>query len=359
MGHPWSSNATGRHSTLTRWHLSHRLWIEGPEWVARLPWAARMMTLALAIYLMGFALAAAGGVLGAYLQSPAFALGAAGCGFVVASITQRARRIDRLYYELVDTFMVPRDMFLVDIGRRIRRACDPRRHAIASSAVLLAFLPASIFATYLDDFPAMQPFKGSLRPLGFAPELYVDDARGGALFVISFFAVLISVCLGTSVSLVLSELTILRSLRSLPVPPLPEAVRMRLRSLADFHLHISRDWTLGFVAFVVLFFSGLDALSIVLLTVIAVIALGLFLVPQFFLRDVVLRAHRRATEIALASWAGSGKPSARELASELATLAEISARPRYWVYDSGEVVYWLLAQAVAVTALVSQIVVND
>lgn len=336
------------------WKLLHRLWIEGPEWLSRMPWLLRMTALSLSIYSIGLLLAVIAGVLVPYLTSPAFFLGGLGCGFVAVSVAQRARKIDALYFELAATFVVPRSTFLSEIGERFDRACAPRRHFIYAAAIGIPFMFGAFVAAYADRLQLFEAQITSFRPVRFASGLYDPSHRLSTFIVIGFFAVAIALALGTSLALVVAEVRILNFLRTLPVPPLAEAVRMRLRPLADFHLHISRDWTLGFIFFLLLFFAQLDPISIVLLTCVAVVALGLFVIPQLILRDVILRAHRRATDIALGAWPETEDESEVDV-SKLASLTELSMAPRYWVYGSSEIMYWLLAQAVAVAALLAQV----
>lgn len=336
------------------WKLLHRLWIEGPESLARMPWILRVAAFAAAVYGTGLVIASFGGLFQAYTQSPAFVIGALGCGFVAVAVAQRARKIDTLYFDLSSTFVLPRSTFLSEIGARFTRACSPGRHLIYAGLIAVPFVLGAYLAAYADEVKILEEPVTSLRPIGFASSLYSPDLRLSAFVVIAFFAIAISISLGTSLALVVAEVRILNFLRTLPVPPLAEAVRMRLRPLADFHLHISRDWTAGFILFLILFFAQLDAVSIALLSGVATVALALFVVPQLILRDVILRAHRRATDIALGAWPETEGDDGIDVA-KLAALSELSMAPRYWVYGSGEIMYWLLAQAVAVGALVAQI----
>ncbi len=130
---------------------------------------------------------------------------------------------------------------------------------------------------------------------------------------------------------------------------------MRLRPLADLHLHISRDWTVGVLFFAVLFGSHVDAFSLLVVGLVALIALALFFIPQMLLRDVIIRAHRRATDSAMTSWQRLDSLGRPVQPGDMAALTELSLPPRYWVYGSSEFMFWLLAQAVAVIALVYQI----
>ncbi|WP_447589522.1 hypothetical protein [Microbacterium lacticum] len=205
-----------------------------------------------------------------------------------------------------------------------------------------------------DAWPWAQPL-ASLRPLGFAAELYASNVRVQMFVLIGLYGCAISVVLGTSLYLVGGATRILAYLRQLPVPPLAEAVRMRLRPLADLHLHISRDWTVGVLFFAVLFGSHVDAFSLLVVGLVALIALALFFIPQMLLRDVIIRAHRRATDSAMTSWQRLDSLGRPVQPGDMAALTELSLPPRYWVYGSSEFMFWLLAQAVAVIALVYQI----
>lgn len=338
------------------WRLGHRLWIEGPEVFRRLHWAVRMFTLSVVLYLLGAALATLLGIGVPYLQSWAFVLGAGGCGFVAVAIAQRAGRVDELYFELSTTFDIPRIVFLGAVAQRFERACRPIGHVVVALLIWAALIVATIYSVFV--FPDVPPDSrlAALRPAGFAPGLYEPNSRWATFIIVVLFAAAIALVLGTAVFVVVNAIALLGYLRRLPVPPLAESVRMRLRGLADLHLHVSRDWTIGVLLFALLFGTFIDTLSIAILSTIAVVALTLFFLPQAFLREVIIRAHRRATEITLAEWRRVEAAGSNKDAGEMAAMTELSAPPRYWVYGSSEFSLWLLAQGVAVLALVIQIV---
>lgn len=344
---------------LSEWRLGHRLWIEGPEIFRRLHWTARTTIVAASLYAFGGALAVAFGMASLYLGSWAFVVGAVGCGFVAVAIAQRASRIDELYFELSTTFEVPRSLFLREVGLRFERACRPGWHIATGLLVLAPLVVATVYSVILFDQLPPDGRLSALRPVGFAPGLYQGELQIGTFAIVTVYAMAISLVLGTAVYLAGSVIGILFYLRRLPVPPLAESVRMRLRGIADLHLHISRDWTIGVLLFALLFGAHIDPFSIAVLSVIGLIALALFFIPQSILREVIIRAHRRATEISIVEWRRGDDQGTTWTADQMVSMTEISAPPRYWVYGSSEFSLWILAQAVAVVALVLQVVRPD
>lgn len=337
--------------------LRHKLWSEGPEIFSRINRFATSVILAAIIYLVGLIIALVSDVTGSYLQSPAFILGALGIGWVFGSISARARAIDRLYADVILIFTSPSNAIRPVIQYYFDVASRKRYHALASLLLFFALCCAAYVAFF--NFPLkLGIFElTSLRPMWFSLDLYLPDSRWSGFLLVVVFALGISTALGLALWLVLSEMRALRRLVDFPVPPLPEAIRAKLRPIADFHAAIARDWSLGALLFVALFAGRADAGSIGFTSLVLAIGLVVFVVPQVYLRRIVLQAHRRAADVTLAAWRQKSETSSAVADTGLPFLVmlnEVSAPPSYWVYGSGQVIMWTIAQTTAMAALALQ-----
>jgi hypothetical protein len=334
--------------------------LEGPEVINRCHPSIKFTLVFAATYGSGILLSAALGVLYPYITSIAFVIGAAGVGWVVTSVPTRTRMIDQLYMKVLPTFGGSQNAAEREIEQMFAKACSSRHHLGLSAIIMILITFALFSAVFLYPVKILEITIISLRPIWFSAELYTSGAGLPGFFIIGFFGALISISMGTSLWLMFAELRILKYLGTLPVPPLPEAVRVALRPLADFHVRVARDWSIGALLFVFLFFSNADVMSLGLVGLITIVAACIFAVPQIRLRSIVLRAHRRAVEMVLASW-NQGAPAQHDVGKNptfLADLTTISTPPGYWVYGSGQVLMWIIAQVTAAVALVLQFVAS-
>lgn len=332
--------------------LVHRLWMEGPEAYARMPRVAAFALLLFVTYASRFTLALIGGVVLAYLSSVAFIFGAVGVAWVFSSVPARARRVDKLYSDALNAFDDDPHTMAHEIRKRLDVACDWRWHLLTSAFLALVFLIAAYFAFFGDELA----WVSSLRPVWFSDDIYRTGAGVPGFIVVAWFALLIALALGSAAWILILEIRVLPYLAERSVPPLPEALRAKLRGIADFHVQVARDWSVGAILFVILFFVQPDIFSIVIVAAVILTALVIFFVPQVHLRRAILRAHRRAVDIALFEWRRATERDGRSSSVELvATLSDATVVPTYWVYGSGALALWLIAQLTALVALGLQV----
>jgi hypothetical protein len=331
--------------------------LEGPEFMHRWPRGVKFAVGAVATYLVGALFSLVLGVLSAYIASFAFVLGSVGVAWVVTSVAARTRRIDQLYMTALPAFGSSQLAASLHIEKMFVRICSYKLHLLVSAMVMTVLSTALVFAFFVYPFAIFDIEITSLRPIWFSPELYTHAEGLPGFAVVGLFAALISISMGTSLCLMFGELKILTYLNTLPVPPLPEALRVALVPLADFHVQVARDWSLGALLFVFLFLFNADAVSLGLVAMITFVAACVFVLPQIKLRSMVVRAHRRAVETVLFSW-NQSEPIQQNVGKDptfLAELVTISTPPRYWVYGSGQLLTWMIAQSTAMAALVIQI----
>lgn len=348
---------------IARPSLSHPLWLKRII-IGDLGRGVTLVTMAGGLFMVAALSAAMSGWLATYLRSPSFVLGSLGIAWVITAIRHRARLVDRLYTNLSDLFDVPRDEYVKMVENEFRRISDWRLHVAMSIPVIIVFLTAGWMAFY--NFPTRLYGQQllSLRPWVFDPSFYTGPSVFVKAAVLFVFAVMIAMCVGTAVWLVLREVFLVAELRTFAPVPMPEAVRSRLRPLADFHIKIASDWGLGAVGFLVLFWRTPDVFSIAILSALAGMCFFMFLIPQLLLSRIVRNSHERACGLAIALWwqsESNAKANGRRMDPDpeaLSYLFSISARPKYWVYSTDELWRWMSAQVLAAGAVILQIVAH-
>ena len=338
--------------------LAHRLWIERPRFLALIRRRSLVGSIAFISYGFGLFLASLSGSPHYYLESPAFILGALGIGWVFGSIRTRARIADRLYADLQVIFTLDQASYYAHIEHHFARVCAFRPQLVVTCAFLVLNAASGILAFY-----GPQPLVifgeqiGSVRPWIFQDDIYRPPTSGVYFVVVMWFALAVSLMLGTSAWLLLRELVLVRSLSTLPIIPIANAVRTSLKPLADFHVRVAIDWSIGALLFYLLFLKTPDILSAALIASLIVIGVAVLVGPQFLLTDVVRRSHEKACIIAIDDFQRRFSVRSTNIIpiDYIADVATATERPRFWVYSPDELLRWLAAQLVALVALYEQI----
>lgn len=297
-----------------------------------------------------------------YSRSPAFVVGAVGVAWVLASIRVRARTVDVLYTNLSDLFDISQERYVATV----RTEFSSISRVVPQLVTTIPFALISTVGAWLSFFHYPLEVHGSpvpsLRPWAFRSDYFSEPSLNVKIGVMIGYGLVIAFCVGMALWIIGREALLVARLRSFNPVPLPEAVRSRLRPLADFHVRVAADWGLGAGLFFLLFWRTPDLFSAGILIIVASTSAFLFLVPQLLLANIVRRAHERACGIAISYWQNlSSHPDRahRDKAMDphsLADLFEISARPKFWVYSSDELWRWIAAQLLAAAAVVAQIV---
>ncbi|MEV4387260.1 hypothetical protein AB0J68_16340 [Micromonospora sp. NPDC049580] len=356
------ANAPGRSTPDQLRRVNNRLWLNSPYLAPALGKIKFTLLAAAVIYTPGLVASFALGFGRTYLVSPAFILGAVGTGWVAGSIRTQARSIDQLYDGLSTSFGIPRSMYLKLLRENFDRIFNWRGHVLFAAAIWLELLVAAYISFFKHPLYVNGELQSSLRPWVFTVDWYSREHIFFKFGVILYFAAWIGCALGVTLWLFIQDLRLLRALSELPVPPVPESLRARLRSIADFHVGVAVDWSIGAILFVIMFSKTPDYLSIAVILMLILAGSAILVYPQLLFARIIRNSHERSCRMAIAIYARSRKATHRITDEQrlqiLTGLAEISVRPRFWVYSANELVQWSLAQAVAIAALAAQIYSN-
>jgi hypothetical protein len=99
---------------------------------------------------------------------------------------------------------------------------------------------------------------------------------------------------------------------------------------------------------------------VALLIIIALVCAAMFFIPQLLLARIVRNSYDTACSLAGHLYASvNTSDSASHRIDQLANLAQITVKPRFWVYSTEELWRWLLAQGLALGAVALQIILNQ
>jgi hypothetical protein len=345
--------------TLPRYPRLHRhhLWLERPLFLALLQKRWLVLCASLVLYCTGLLVAAVFSVPTLYLSSPAFIVGAGGVGWVLGSIRDRGRRIDEIYADLHEIFSIDQVLYYVHVERYFGWFCRIWPQLICSGVIGVFNILAAWIAFYGYPLVVLGQVQGSTRPWLFAPAIYETPARDVYFCIVVYYALLISIMLGSSVWLIFGELVLVRSLPRLPIVPVANAVRARLRVLANFHVQSAIDWSLGAVMFFVLFAATPDLISVTIIAMVILIGVAVLAIPQYYLMNLVRLAHEKVCAILIQHYNEVARANTQtaQTAGFFADLVAATERHPYWVYSAEELTRWTAAQLTAVAALVIQI----
>lgn len=321
---------------------------------------AWFLTIGMSVYIVGLTVAATSGWGAVYLGSPAFLLGAAGVGWVWATIGSRVKDAYTLYVDLGDVYETPVEDYEGFIAGEHRQILSWRNQALISTPIASLFVVAGYVAFFRWPTSMFGERIQSIRPWPFMEDVYVSPNVQAKYGVVTLFALIIGISLGVTLWLMIREsVTIARMGRFVPIP-LPEVIRSRLEPLADFHTRFASEWSVGVVLFLVMFWRTPDLASVVLLAGLAIIGLAAFIIPQRLLSRLVRRSYERACVLTLRSYQDAHSSAAIPGAATgelqlLASLRAATAPAKYSVYGFDELLRWMLSQVVAFACVGIQI----
>lgn len=310
------------------------------------------------VYSVGFLAAILSSWPGAYVASPAFALGAAGVGWVWAVIAHRVRDAYVLYVNVGAVYETPEDEFKHFVSAEHREVLSWRKQLLMAGPIAGLLAAAAWIAFFRSPVTLFGQNIASLRPWPFQPEVYSSWQILPKFGVVAGFGVLIGLSIGITLWLMVREAKCIARMNKLTPVPLPEVVRGRLRPLADFHTRFATEWSMGVALFLILFWQTPDVASIGFLALLALIGLAAFILPQWLLSRLVRRSYERACAITLKAYEDQEMQSSSDSTGRVAAMASFRSATtpaKHGVYDIGGLILWLVSQVVAFTCVAIQV----
>jgi hypothetical protein len=249
------------------------------------------------VFLSGFVIASTFDFSAEYFRTKAIYIGVFGIALVSGMVRYASLNIHRVFETLRPCFLIEDKPYKALISRWFSKLSKNTGNAVAIAIYgLLAILAA--FAEFFSPLENRQSAL-SLKAYFFEPFWYTPENLGCKTIIIAFYGICVAFPLGIATSLLINNRSFMKDLINLPVVPMPQIVRVRLREVLDFYLRILFAWSIGVGLFGLVFFNALDALSILFLSILNVFALTTFVLPQLCYRRYLRQAEMWATRQAL------------------------------------------------------------
>jgi hypothetical protein len=209
----------------------------------------------------------------------------------------------------------------------------------------------------------------ALRPPVFPPEWYTPQHLFVKASIIAYYGVCVSLPLATSARLLALNVLFLWNLRTWPVIPVTNIIRVRLRKVTDLYMFTALTWFAGVSLFGVVFFQELDLAAVTIIGLLSILGILTFLVPQWIFRTYLFRSYRLACDMTLAALNNALgielRENARPIGSidfpydisnlkDLANFVGAVSKPSFWVYDPEDFAAITLGQVVAFVSVFFQ-----
>jgi hypothetical protein len=200
----------------------------------------------------------------------------------------------------------------------------------------------------------------------FSPQLFIlngwldEPYKIFKYIYLSIWAIIIAFPLVTASRILFINFFFLLDLRHIPIIPIPNLLRMRLRDLTSLYLTISFLWFIGVSLFAIMFFNDVDVVSLIVIAILSIFGIITFLTPQIIYHQLLKRSENIASRWILSSFYKKLEISLIEendnnyiqplTASQtykldsLVDYLDASIPVKRWVYSQTQIISFLLAQ---------------
>jgi hypothetical protein len=350
-----------RYDSFATDHADFLTWVDKLIYAIRLPRPFAIVVVGTLPFLVGIAIAVPLGFAGYFIKAPAVYLGCTGFALVVSVLNWGSKSAHRTYEQLRPIFTVQDTLYKELLVQWFRIMSSTRRAVVFSlvlSIAIILYVALAYNATHSRaGLDLSLPGTNLLTP-----EWYVRQHRMAAVLILTSYGIIVLIALGTTIRILAINILFLLRLGKLPVIPMPTLVRARLRRVVDLHVGVSVMWTAGVGLFGILFYRHYNAFSLSVIVLLFLPGTLTFAVPQMISFRYVNKSYERLCSLALARvYAGYGVILREQeqpdlavtdlLPTSLAELAQLTERPRTWVYDAQDVFLWLASQAIALAVV--------
>lgn len=299
-----------------------------------------------------------------YITTFPIYLGVFGVSFVCCAIRFGSQQVHDSYEQLRPCFLIYDSQYNYVIKKWYERASNNQGHFIFSLFFIFFGWATVYFQIYQQEFLTEMGIK-SFGPAFFSEkDWYTSEGKNTKAFILCYYAVFVSLPLGTAARILLHNFFLLLDFRNFPVIPVSNLLRGRLRKTADFYIIISVTWFVGVALFGILFFDNVDVVSITLIVLMSLLGILTFITPQ-----IVYRIFLTKSELLSNQWTTSSfyeyfniKLVERENNAlitieegksltnlkELKGFADTATPVKLWVYDMTDVLTFIGGQALAI-----------
>jgi ubiquinone/menaquinone biosynthesis C-methylase UbiE len=357
-----------------------------PTWIDRIVRALRLtptvfaISAAALVFVVGLAAAISIGFSSTYVGTAAIWIGLAGIIWTILAVIWGSSRIHVMYEHLRPVFLISDREYLARLRLWASQFSDTRGAVRASGAIFIFALVLCYFSFYRFTFMTHFGVR-SVRPIWFPRGWYDGRYVVIKMLIVAWYGLAVSALLGTTGRLLILNIRLLYSFRTMPVVPLATVVRSRLREITNFYVLTSLAWTGGVALFALLFVRRVDALALAFTITLGIVGFLTFLVPQFVFRSYLIAGYGGLCTWALLSFyrdigtrlderpplrmpatlerfydmdRRQPEPSTPDAAASIADLVSATASTVTWVYDSQDIIALAFGQGIAILSITWQ-----
>ncbi len=320
--------------------VEFQTWLDVIYSKIRLPVPAASALIGTIVFLSGLLIASTFDFGAEYFRTKAIYVGVFGISLVSGVVRYASLNIHDAFENLRPCFPIDDETYRSLIGRWFSKLSKNTGNAltIAIYSFLAVLLAIGEFFSPLEN----RQSGVSLKAYFFEPFWYAPENLWGKAIIIAFYGICVAFPLGIATSLLVNNRSFMKDLIKLPVIPLPQIIRMRLREVLEFYLRILFTWSIGIGLFGLVFFTDLDTLSIIFLSIMNFFGLTTFVSPQLCYRNYVRQAGRWTTQQALKTFYSRSKIKLNERPgnSMLDDGISQSGEPLQWKYARPTIYEW-------------------
>jgi len=277
--------------------IEFQTWLDVIYSKIRLPIPAASALIGATVFLAGLLIASTFDFGAEYFRTKAIYVGVFGIALVSGMVRYASLNIHGVFENLRPCFPIEDEAYKSLISRWFSKLSKNTANAlsIAIYSFLAVLLAIGEFSRPLEN----RQTGISLKAYFFESFWYTPENLGSKTLVIAFYGICVAFPLGIATSLLVNNRSFMKGMGNLPVIPMPQIIRVRLREVLEFYLRILFTWSIGVGLFGLVFFNDLDALSITFLSIMNSFALTTFVSPQLCYRNYVRQAERWITQQAL------------------------------------------------------------
>ena len=253
-----------------------------------LPIPAASALIGATVFLSGLLIASTFDFSAEYFRTKAIYVGVFGISLVSGVVRYASLNIHGVFENLRPCFPIEDGTYKSLISRWFSKLSKNTGNTV--SIAIYSFLAVLLaFGDFLSPLENRQS-SVSLKAYFFEPFWYAPENLWGKAIIIAFYGICVAFPLGIATSLLVNNRSFMRDMGNLPVIPMPQIIRMRLREVLEFYLRILFTWSIGIGLFGLVFFNDLDALSIIFLSIMNFFSLTTFVSPQLCYRSYLKQA---------------------------------------------------------------------
>lgn len=349
-------------------------WIDGISIRTKLSGLFLSILVCIIVYLTGFIVSLFIGFQWNYINSIPIYFGLFGILISIIILRYGSTSIHKSYDQLRPCFVISDFQYKNFLENWFSRISNTRSTIFLGVFLSLIFILLCYLSFYSNiiEYYGLVSFKPKLFEI---QNWFVEPYKYVKFFLLIFYSICIAFPLATAGRILFVNFFFLLDLRFLPIIPIPNLVRNRLKEITDLYIIITFFWFIGTLLFIILFYGCSDILSTSIIVIISILGFLTFITPQFIYHLLLKKSEQTASKWILASFYKKMNitlieendkkiisPQEAALKYDLGTLVDYfdaSIPTKRWVYSQTQVLLFILGQIIAFSVSNYQSVLSD